>query len=354
MPAAKKSQTAAESKKDKLQRQQAKNREFVLTPKDYRDRVTEPLVRQVNKLLLLALALGNSANAGEGSQAEKVDKVVDTIRKRFNAFRDDHVKKVRRLNTYYATLYRVAGKRAERAASGQPPKTRESIMHRSVATFQPALYNFIREASGSNEALLTAADCSTFDKSSPLFGYMSPTYAAQFILAYVAANRRFDENNGQYIKPDDLMKKHLSEGIAKVLAGIAQDARPKEVERAKKFPGEFTFCKLQELICFYRVRHPEGTAPAAALATVRKDQSNWPTLLAEFDSISKVREQAYVRLHDSKPKVERAPGPKGPRGPLTEAQKHARRIKREANAAASALGYDLNFVEKTPKVAAAA
>lgn len=342
-----------DAKKVKQARMHARNRQFVLTPKDHRERVIEPLVKQVNKLLLLALALGNSANAAGSSGPAQTDKMVETIRKKFGDFKEHHVKKLRQVGTYYSAVYRVAGKRAEKAANGENPKPRPSVMYRSISKFNPALYNFVREAAATNDALKPAAACATFNKESPLYGHMSPTYAAQFILAYVASNRRFNSENGQYIRPDDLMKKHLGEGIAKVLAGISADKREKEVIKAKKFPGEFTFCKLQELIGFYRLQLPEDSEAARNLTTLRNQQEQWPALLADLETISQIRDQAYKRLHAEQTKPVKAVGPKGPRGPLSEAQKHARRVKREANAAAGVLGYDLNFVEKVPKAASA-
>lgn len=338
--------SAAESKQLKQARLQVKNRQYVLTPADYRERVVEPLVKQASKLFLLALTLGNAANAGEATAG---DKSVDAYRKKFNTLKESYVNRLRKTAVYHSTLYRVAGKRAENVTKGFVPKQRESAMHRSISVFKPALYSFIREAAAQNESLRPAMSCAAFKADSPLNGYMSSTYAAQFVLAYVASNRRFNATNGQYIQPDALMQKHLGEGISKVLADIASNKDAKEVEKAKKFPGQFTFCKLQALIGFYRVKNAEGSDAESDLQTLRKDQTLWPVLASDFEAMSKIRDLAYARLHAENPKPVKVAGPKGPRGPLSEAQKHARRVKRDLNAAAGALDYEVSLVPRVPK-----
>jgi hypothetical protein len=346
--------TTTDQKAAKLERQHAKNRQYLLTPKDHKERVVDPLVKRVSKLLDLALVLGKSATPD--GDVSKADTTVNLIRDKFNSFKEDYVKSLRRVGTYYNTLYKVNGKRAEKAAKGEAAKPRQQIMFRSISSFQSPLYSFVKAASQTHESLRVAGQCSTFDSNSPLQGYMSSVYAAQFILAYVATHRRLNKVNGQYIQPDDLMKKHLGEGINKVLEDIRSDTRDKEVEKAKKFPGEFSFVKLQALIGFYRVKPAEGSPAEAALQTLRKDDTNWPTLRSEFEALSTVRQNAYERRRAENPKAVTVGGKKGPRGPLSEEKKTARRIKREATAFANSMGMELTLqpraVKSAPAVAA--
>lgn len=340
--------TTAEAKRQKTERLRARHAKYVLEPRDYRARAIEPVVKQASKLFLLAYALGQAKN----SQDANADKTAEAIGKKFAEFKDRHLSKIRNLGTYYSVVYRVAGKRAENVAKGVVRKPRDSVMPRSVSKFQPALYNFIRAAAQTNESLKPALECSTFNTESELNGYMSSTYAAQFILAYVARNRRFNSENGQYIQPDDLMKKHLGAGIDKVLASVRASAegqkdpkkRDAEREKMRRFPDQFTFCRLQELIGFYRVKPAEGSAELAARDALRQNEEHWPTLRAEFEAMSKVREHAYDQLHAENPKPVKEAGKKGPRGPLSEAQKQARKIKKEGKALAEIM--ELELVEK--------
>lgn len=340
-------QTAAQAKKTKQDRLVARNRQYLLSPKDFRERAIEPLIKETNKLVLLALALGTSAKGDTGADG-KQDVMVSAIRKQFKDFLKLHVRRISKIANYHSTLYRIAGKRADKARSGETGKARVSIMHRSISTFRPEMYAFVREAAATNEALRGTLSCSTFDPNSPLQGYMSPTYAAQFILAYAAANRSFNKVNGQFIVPDVLMKKHMGEGVAKVLASYASN--PKTAAKAKEFAGQLHFCKLQELIGFYRVKPAEGSPAEAEVKAVRKEESNWPVLEADFKALSQTREEAFDRYHTENPKPTKAKGLKGPRGPLNEDQKRARKIKREANAAANALGVEISLVPKVAKV----
>lgn len=337
--------TTAEAKKLKADRLRARHSKYVLEPRDYRERAIEPLVKQANKLFLLALAVGKSQDL----QGESKDATAEAIGKKFNDFKERHIRKLRGLGTYYSVMYRVAGKRAENVAKGVARKPRESVMPRSVSKFQPALYNFIRAAAQTNDSLKPALDCSAFNSESELHGYMSSTYAAQFILAYVARNRRFNSENGQYIDPDDLMTKHLKAGIDKVLESVKVAAegqqdpkkRAAEIEKMRKFPHQFTFCRLQELIGFYRVKPAEGSAELAARDALRRNKEHWDALSTEFNTMSKIREHAYDQLHAENPKPVKEGVKKGPRGPLTEAQKQARKIKKEGRALAEIMELDL-------------
>lgn len=342
-------ESPAQLKHSKQDRVVSRNRQYLLSPKDFRERAIEPLIKETNKLVLLALALGTSAKGDTGADG-KPDVMVAAIRKQFKDFLKLHVRRISKLAHYHSTLYKVAGKRADNARTGAAGKTRASVMCHSISQFRPELYAFIREAASTNEALRGVVSCSTFTADSPLRGYMSPTFAAQFILAYAAANRSFSKVNGQYIIPDVLMKKHLGEGVAKVLSTFMEN--PKTAAKAKEFPGQFTFCKLQELIGFYRVKPSEGSPEETRVKTLRQDKENWPTLDEEFKDLSKVREEAFARYHRENPKpvVSKAKGgAKGPRPALNEEQKRARKIKREANAAANALGVEINLVPKASK-----
>lgn len=339
---------SADVKKDKLARQQARNAKYLLSPKDFRERAVKPLLDQATRLVSLAESLGKTKAAHAGKSDAAVDPYVALVEKNFDEFLKLHLRSIAKIAAYQSTLYRLCGKRAEKARTGETSKARSSVMHRSIASFRPELYAFIKEAAASNEALKESATCATFDASSPLYGYMSPTYAAQFILAYAAANRSFSPVNGQYIIPDVLMKKHLGASVASVLASFAA----KSPEVAAKFPGQFTFCKLQELIGFYRVKPVEGSPEDVAVKAVRKNEANWDVLASEFSALSKTREEAFDRLHAERPKVVVVSAPKGPRKLLSDEEKLANKIRRDATAMAKTLGYKLTMThEPTDQVA---
>lgn len=328
----KRSMAAAQVKQSKQERVQARNQQYLLTTKDFRERLLKPLSEQAASLFELARAMGS----GKALQGASGDAQLDTMGKQFNKFLELHQRKIAALANYHSALYKIAGKRADTARNGGLGKARPSVMHRSISNFQTPLYDFIKEASASNEALRLAANCATFDPSSPLFGYMSPTYAAQFILAYAASNRCFNPTNGQYIQPDALMKKHLGASIEQVLRSVAESGKKKDVENAKRFPGQFTFCKLQELIKFYRVKPEENSAADAKVKAIRKEKTLWPVLQVEYDQLCEVRAAAFKRLREERKKPETVAGEKrgrGQHGPLSEAQKRARALKRAATAA---------------------
>lgn len=321
-----------------------------MKPKDFRERVVNPLIQATTSLVDAAQAMGGilRKEAEQGSESD----YAALIKKNFKKLVAVHQKKLSQVAKYHAILYKYGGKRVERACVDGGVKTRAPAMFRSVGSFKPELYAFIKEASGTHESLKPAARCLSFKDGHPLKGYMSPVYASQFILAYAATNCRFSAKNGQYIQPDDLMTKHLSAGIAHVLERFNE----KNPDKAKEHPGEFTFCHLQKLIGFYRMRHAENSAEAAKVKNLRENETYRNDLRDEFLAMSEVRASAFKRYHDEHPKPVVTNDAKksaraSTRGPLDENTKLARKLKRAATVAARASSYEFTLTKKVSATA---
>jgi hypothetical protein len=344
------------TKEQKRQFQAERNKQLIVTSKDFRERYVGHIASSTSRLLDLALTMGSKPETGGVLASQEVN----DIGKIFEGLRKELMREIRNLPKHYSALYRVAGKRAENARLGEAGQRREGIMHRAVIQFKPEMYHFIKAAAHANEALADAAHCVTFKKGDPLEGYMSPTYASEFLLAYVAAQRRQNKENGQYISPDHLMNQHLGAGIRHVVKRFAETCSKSKSEKVRKlpelYPDQFNFCSLRGIVSYYTVKPEANTAEDRAVQALRTNQSLWPVLQREYETLCTARKAAYDRYHAENPRPDRDGKPatkKGePRPARTEAEKTAAKLKRQATRASKELGYELRKLSAPAKPAA--